>query len=169
VTRATVPEIAQMAGIMKTIQDRQDAIDRGDSPMGVHANVVPFDIDPARVDAGQGHFEQAFDRALVALQSAYAVHQRASMAAANLRRQAVSLESVRLQVEQREAEFNNQLIDLYGTPYPSDIGPVGAYKTGYDGPDLYHFNYIDRDLFDPADVGGVRNVTFTSEFQITGA
>lgn len=168
VTRATVPEIAQMAGIMKTIQDRQDAIDRGDSPMGVHANVVPFDIDPARVDAGQGHFEQAFDRALVALQSAYAVHQRASMAAANLRRQAVSLESVRLQVEQREAEFNNQLIDLYGTPYPSDIGPVGAYKTGYDGPDLYHFNYIDRDLFDPADVGGVRNVTFTSEFQITG-
>lgn len=168
ISRATVPELVQLAGVMKTLQDRQDAIDRGDSPMGVHASVVPFDMDPAQVDAGRGHFEQAYDRALAALQSAYAVHQRASMAAANLRRQTVSLEGLNLQISQREAEFNNQLIDLYGTPYPADIGPAGTYRSGYDGPDLYHFNYIDRDLFNPADVGSVREVTFTSEYRITG-
>ncbi|HTI69173.1 MAG TPA: LamG-like jellyroll fold domain-containing protein [Candidatus Limnocylindria bacterium] len=168
ISRATVPELGQLAGMMNTFQDKQDDIDRGDSPMGVDADVVPFDLDPALVDAGQSHFEQVYSRAVAAVQSAYLVLQRASVAAANLRRQDVSLETFRYQINQREMEFNEKLIDLYGTPYPDDIGPTGAYVTGYDGADLYHYNYIDRDVFNPADAGAVTNVSFYAQYSITG-
>lgn len=169
VSRLTVPEIGQLADLMGTIQDKQDEIDRGDSPMGVAANVVPFDVDPQRVDAGESHFEQVYARAVAALRSADAVLRRAEESASNLRRQDVSLEAFRLQVERREAEFNAQLIDLYGTPYRDDVGPTGIYATGYEGPDLYHFNYLDRDLFNPADAGAVTNVSFYARYQVTGA
>ena len=168
VTRGTVPELSQLAGLMGTIQDKQDDIDRGDSPMGVAANVVPFDLDPLLADAGKSHFEQIYDRAVTAMQAAYTVLQRASEAGENLRRQEVSLETFRYQIAQRENEFNAQLVDLYGSPYPDDIGPTGAFVTGYQGPDLYHYNYIDRDLFSPADAGAVTNVTFNSKYSITG-
>ncbi len=168
ITRATVPELSQLAGLIGTLQDKQDDIDRGDSPMGVAANVVPFDLDPLLADAGKSHFEQIYDRAVTAMQAAYTVLQRASEAGTDLRRQDVSLESFRYQIAQRENEFNAQLVDLYGTPYPDDIGPTGSFVTGYQGPDLYHYNYIDRDLFSPADAGSVTNVTFNSKYSITG-
>lgn len=168
ISRETVPEIEQLAGVMTTVQDKADDADRGDSPMGVAANVVPFDLDPALVDKGYSHFDQVYGRAVTAMQSAYAVLQRASLAGANLRRQDVSLETFRYEVEKREQEFGAQLVDLYGRPYPDDIGPTGAYATGYTGPDLLHFNYIDRDLFNPADAGEVTNVTFHAKYSITG-
>ncbi|HTH46111.1 MAG TPA: hypothetical protein VMB21_01240, partial [Candidatus Limnocylindria bacterium] len=168
VTRGTVPELSQLAGLIGTIQDKQDDLDRGDSPMGVAANVVPFDLDPLLADAGQSHFDQIYARAVTAMQSAYTVLQRASEAGADLRRQDVSLETFRYQIAQRENEFNAQLVDLYGTPYPDDIGPTGSFVTGYQGPDLYHYNYIDRDLFSPADSGAVTTVSFNSKYSITG-
>lgn len=168
VSRATVPELQDLAGISGTVQDIADAIDRGDSPMQVAANVVPFDLDPTLIDAGVSHFEQIYARAVTAMQSAYAILQRASASAANLRRQDVSLETFRYQIAQREAEFNAQLIDIYGTPYADDIGPTGTFSSGYYGPDLYHFNYIDRELFSPADAGAVTNVAFHAQYAITG-
>ena len=30
-----------------------------------------------------------------------------------------------------------------GYPYGDDIGALGAYPAGYDGPDIYHYDYID--------------------------
>lgn len=168
ISRDTVPEIEQLAGLMTTVQDKQDDADRGDSPMGVAANVVPFDLDPRLVDKGYSHFDQVYGRAVTAMQAAHAVLQRASLAGANLRRQDVSLEAFRYEVQQREKEFESQLVDIYGKPYPDDIGPTGAYATGYTGPDLLHFNYIDRDLFNPADAGEVTNVTFHAKYSITG-
>ena len=168
ITRATVPEVAQIAGLVNTIQDKQDDIDRGDSPMGVAANVVPFDLDPTLVDAGQGHFDQVYSRAVAAMQAAYTVLQRASVAGANLRRQDVSLDAFRYQIAQRETEFNQQLVDLYGSPYPDDIGATGTFSSGYNGPDLYHYNYIDKDIFNPSDAGAVTNVSFYAQYSITG-
>lgn len=168
ISRQTVPEIRQLAALSGTIQDISDAIDRGDSPMQVAANVVPFDLDPSLIDKGVSHFEQIYARAVTALQSAYSVLQRASVSAANLRRQNVSLETFRYQVAQREEEFNRELIDLYGTPYADDIGATGTFATGYNGPDLYHFNYIDRDIFSAADAGAVTNVSFYAQYSITG-
>ena len=169
ISRATVPELTQLAGTIQSMQDASDAIDRGDSPMQLSANVVPFDLDPALLDAGVSHFEQVSARAVSALRSAYNMLQRASASAANLRRQNVSLESFRVQVAQRESEFNSELVDLYGTPYSDDIGPTGTFAVGYAGPDLYHYNYIDRDIFNPADAGAVTNVNVALQYAVTGA
>ncbi len=168
ISRATVPELGQLSGFIRTLQEEQDDMDRGDSPMGVSASIVPFDLDPVQLDAGQSHFEQVYARATGAMQTAYTVLQRASVAATNLRRQDVSLEAFRDQINQRENEFNHQLVDLYGTPYADDIGPTGTFAQGYTGADLYHYNYIDRDLFNPADAGAVTEATFTSQYSITG-
>ncbi len=169
ISRATVPALTQVAGNVQALQDASDAIDRGDSPMQLAANVVPFDVDPALLDSGVSHFEQVYARAVSALSSAYNALQQSSAAAADLRRQNVSLESFRQQVSQRETDFNSQLIDIYGTPYSDDIGPTGAYATGYDGPDLYHYNYIDPGIFDPSTAGAVTNISVALQYAVTGA
>jgi flagellar hook-basal body complex protein FliE len=43
----------------------------------------------------------------------------------------------------QELAYNHQLIELYGTPYPDDIGPGKTYPQGYVGPDLLHFMYTE--------------------------
>ena len=168
ISRATVPGLSQVADNVSALQDLADAIDRGDSPMQVSANVVPFDLDPALLDNGISHFEQIYGRAVSALSSAYNALQQSCQAALDLRRQNTSLESFRRQVIQRETELNNQLTDLYGTPYADDIGPTGAFITGYSGPDLYHYNYIDPGIFDPATAGAVTNLSVALQYSLTG-
>ena len=43
-------------------------------------------------------------------------------------------------------------------PYPDDIGPGKTYKQGYDGPDLYHYMYVD-------DLGLDSSFNIEGEFQ----
>ena len=38
----------------------------------------------------------------------------------------------------------NELIEIFGYPYDADIGVNGTYPTGYDGPDIYNYDLIDR-------------------------
>ena len=45
--------------------------------------------------------------------------------------------------QESETDYTAQLVAIYGKPYEDDIGPTGTYPQGYDGPDLYHYNYID--------------------------
>jgi hypothetical protein len=40
-----------------------DQADQGLNPLGLAQGVVPFDIDPAFLDDGQGQFEQVQERA----------------------------------------------------------------------------------------------------------
>src|SRR5690606_36428365 len=42
-----------------------------------------------------------------------------------------------------ETDFANQLIEIFGYPDADDIGPASTYPAGYDGPDLYHYMYVD--------------------------
>ncbi|NJM32117.1 MAG: hypothetical protein HC848_03635, partial [Limnobacter sp.] len=60
-----------------------------------------------------------------------------------LRRQADVQSDFQRNVVEREADFNNRLIEIFGTPFPDDIGPAGTYPSGYSGPDLFHFSYVD--------------------------
>ena len=46
--------------------------------------------------------------------------------------------------------FTRQLIELYGTPYPSEVGPGKTYAQGYTGPDLLEWFIVDR----PYDTSG---------------
>src|SRR6185295_12220612 len=38
----------------------------------------------------------------------------------------------------------NALIELFGTPYPEDMGPGKTYRSGFVGPDTIHYMYVDN-------------------------
>jgi len=60
-----------------------------------------------------------------------------------LRRQADAQSDFQQKVVEREADFNNRLIEVFGTPFPDDIGPM-ALPVRIHGPDLFHYAYVDR-------------------------
>src|SRR6185436_16473492 len=83
------------------------------------------------------------DRANKALLNAVTVFDHANASTQLLRRQADEASSFQQRVVEGEADFNNRLIEIFGTPYADDIGPTGTYATGYTGPDIYHYDYVD--------------------------
>jgi hypothetical protein len=144
IERANIRELPEIAEHFRQIQDEVDQADSGRNPLGLANNVVPFDIDPGAITAGKTHFEQINERANAALQNAVAVFDHANASTQLLRRQADEASKFQELVVNREADFNNRLIEIFGTPYTDDIGPTGTYPTGYDGPDLYHYDYVDK-------------------------
>jgi len=143
IDRTTVHELREVAAAYERIQDQADSADLGLNPLGLGNNVVPFDIDPTLIDDGVTHFEQIYSRALVGLQNAEQVFDHANNSTQLLRRQADSQDDFAKAVIQREQDIKNRLIEIFGYPYPDDIGPGGTYPEGYDGPDLFHFMYTD--------------------------
>ena len=58
---------------------------------------------------------------------------------------------LRRDYEDRELTLNARLIELFGTPFASDMGAGKTYPTDYNGPDVYLFNkYHCSDLFERA-------------------
>jgi hypothetical protein len=143
VDRTTVRELHDIASSLADIQVQVDNADRGLNPVGLAKNVLPFDIDPAAIAAGKTHFEQIYERATKALNNAITVFNHANNSTQLLRRQADSLQNFQNDVGDSEADFNNRLIEIFGYPYPEDIGPAGTYPSGYAGPDIYHYDYVD--------------------------
>jgi len=149
VDRATVLEIRDIASSFNEVQAKLDMADLGLNPLGIAKDAIPFDINPFElVDAlgqpsGRTHFEQIYERALTALNNTLTAFNFANQSTQLLRRQQDSLENFTYNVEQRELDFRNRLIEIFGYPYDDDIGPTGTYPEGYDGPDLYHYMYVD--------------------------
>jgi hypothetical protein len=145
IERANIRELPEIAEAYRQIQEQTDQSDQGNNPLGLANNVVPFDIDPGSITAtgGKTHFEQIADRAQGALQNAVAVFDHANASTQLLRRQADETSNFQQRVTDGEADFNNRLIEIFGTPYSDDIGPTGTYPTGYAGPDIYHYDYTD--------------------------
>lgn len=151
VDRQTVPELTEIATSYDDIETQVDQADLGLNPLGVGTNVIPFDISPTEIDDGKTHFEQIYERAVTAMNNAVAVFDRASNTTQLLRRQADTIASFERSIVDQEKDYNSRLIEIFGYPYPEDIGPGKTYPTGYDGPDLYHYMYqdetgIDKDL-----------------------
>jgi hypothetical protein len=135
------------------IQSRIDGADEGLNPLGLAKGVVPFDIDPAQVDAGLTHFEQIQERAIDALDNVVAVWDFANQLNKMLRFNQDTSEDFRKAVRSTEIGLNKRLIEIFGRPYSED--PL--YPSGYSGPDFYHYMVIDVpqlagtpfDIFDP--------------------
>ena len=144
VDRTTVTELRDIASAYDEIQAKVDMADAGLNPLGLAKNVVPFDIDPALVSQGKTHFEQIYERAVRGMNNAISVFNHANNSTQLLRRQADSVSEFQKGVVEREADFHSRLIEIFGYPYPDDVGPTGTYPTGYDGPDIYHYDYVDR-------------------------
>ena len=142
VDRTTVPEIDEITAAFDAVQGMMDKADGGLNPLGLAKNVVPFDIDPARVSAGDTHFEQIYERAIDAVDNAVTVFNHANQLSESLRRVQDTVNQFTANTAQQERDFKNRLIEIFGYPYAGDIGPGRTYPSGYDGPDLYHWMYV---------------------------
>ncbi|MCL4789533.1 MAG: hypothetical protein KJ070_22540, partial [Verrucomicrobia bacterium] len=146
IDRSTIPELREITVNFEVIQEQQDKADLGLNPLGLAKNVVPFDISPSGIDQGKTHFEQIYDRAVGTLNNAITVFNHANNSSQILRRQADSVADFQQQTIEREADFNNRLIEIFGQPYLEDCGTGKTYPAGYAGPDLYHFAYVEKSL-----------------------
>jgi len=154
IDRTTVSEIYEISSHFIDIQAQVDNADKGLNPLGLAGNVIPFDIDPVEIENGKTHFEQIYDRAVKFLNNSTAVFNHAVNSTQLLRRQADSLKKFQDTVKERENSFNSQLIEIFGYPYPEDIGTSGTYPAEYNGPDIYHYMYID-----PSELVGDTNIS----------
>ncbi len=143
IDRETTPELDEIAAFGSKIQQQLDHIDAGLNPLGLAENVIPFDISSSEIDAGETHFEQVYKRAESALITAAEIFDRVQTCAQALRDQNEDGDFTDA-YEAEEAEYTRRLIALYGYPYSDDLGPGELYDEYYSGPDLLHYNYIER-------------------------
>ena len=145
VDRTTVTGLRELPATAAALETDMDNANAGFTPLGLAQNAIPFDINPNQVTGAnpQTHFEQIYARAVQALDNAVVAFNAAQNVTTDLRRQQNSLTALQNAVTSQEQAYNNQLIELYGTPYPDDIGAGQTYPQGYTGPDLLHYIYVD--------------------------
>ena len=153
IDRSAVPELDQLTEVGAEIQDQMDQALEGVNPLGVPRRVVPFDVDvSAQLTNRRTAFDILFDRVVRSVRNA-----RYSLDSAMKYKRSISggrneANLLNRQFEDREANLNSRLIELFGTPFPRDIGPEQAYATGYRGPDVHFFNkHRCSDLFSAAE------------------
>jgi hypothetical protein len=145
VDRTTVPELSQLPQTANQLQTDMNNAEAGFTPLDLSQNAIPFDIDPLLVTGPnpQTHFEQIYQRAVTALNNSMVAFDDAQNVTQLMRSEEDSLADFQAGVNSQELSYNNQLIELYGTPYPDDMGPGKTYPQGYTGPDLIHFTYVE--------------------------
>ncbi len=141
IDRTTVPELKAIATEGAAIQASLDKADGRLNPLGLSNGALSFDYDPSL--QAKPPFEQIYDRAVGALRNAVAAFHNAERSSRALRQQETALDNQRASILAQENAFTNRLIEIYGTPYPDDIGPGRTYAQGYAGPDLFHPMYVD--------------------------
>jgi hypothetical protein len=142
IDRTTVLEIEEIVSGYEGVQNQVAKADLGLNPLGIAKNAVLFDIDPAQIDAGKTHFEQIYDRAIEAMKNTVTVFDQANQLSQALRALQDTVNNFSQNVDQQERDYKNRLIEIFGYPYDGDIGTGQTYPVGYDGPDLYHYMYV---------------------------
>ncbi len=145
IDRTTVPELLELPNTARALQADLDNAEGGLSPLGLPEGGLAFDLNPSAVVGTEGgtHFEQIYQRAKVALNNAVAAFDDAKDVTRLMRSEQDSLEDLQTAVEKQETAYNNALIELYGTPYPEDMGPGKTYQQDYTGPDILHYMYVE--------------------------
>ncbi|MBL9128381.1 MAG: LamG domain-containing protein, partial [Verrucomicrobiales bacterium] len=155
IDRQTVLELGEIADQAREVQATLDKADLGLNPVGLAKGVVPFDLDPTfnevgstaqigrRAVQGLTHFDQIMERAVKGLQNALRVFNEANRATQSLRQNQDTIDDLTRNARSQELDFKNRLIEIFGYPYAGDIGPGKVYPSGYTGPDLYHYMYVD--------------------------
>ena len=144
IDRTTVPEISEIVSSANAIQATLDAQCAHLNPLGLAKGAIAFDISPSELKAGKSHYEQVYQRALQASLNAKAAFDQASVMNRLLRNQNKSIDEYNHAVDNQERAYEYQLIELFGSPYPGDVGPGKLYEQGYTGPDLYHYYFINQ-------------------------
>ena len=145
---STQDEVAEIAGSLYEIELAMDQANGGVNPLGFDADALAFDIDPLVYDGdAQGrktHFEQIYDRAVLAGNNARTTLDYATAAGNKLRDVATDTEGLIVQAFRQDLDFRNRLIEIFGRPYEGTIGFGEIYPEGYEGPDTLLFAYLDH-------------------------
>lgn len=147
VDRTTVPDLNEIAAAADEILGAVDRANSGLNPLGLAKNVIPFDISRSDLDRGLTHFEQIYGRAVNVLNNTVNVFDYANRFTQQIREAEETAQAFRGDIQERELDFKNRLIETLGYPYPEDTNPETGrtYGVNYDGPDLYHYDYVDVD------------------------
>jgi hypothetical protein len=153
IDRSTVLELQRLPVSGDVFQTTLDNANAHLNPLGLSPGAIAFDISPAELKAGNSHYEQVYGRALGAVLNAKGSFDQAGRMTRLLRNQENQIDDFNTAIEEEERGFNYKLIDLYGTPYPGDVGPGKTYAQNYSGPDLNNWFVVDRptDLVDTSD------------------
>ncbi len=146
VDRKANSDIAVVSANLNSIQRTFDQANDGENPLSLSRDVVPFDINPAKIEDmvyGLTYFEQIHERATQALDNAGAIWDNANEVQNLLRKVGNSESEFRNSVYQEDLSHRNELVKLFGKPYEGTIGPGKVYPAGYDGPDLLLYMYVD--------------------------
>jgi hypothetical protein len=162
IDRTTVPELDELPAVLRDLQASMDNAEARMNPLGLSENTIPFDISPGGgtpfATGADTHFEQIYKRSIVALNNAVTAFNDAKGVTRQMRTEQDSLTGLQTALDKEELAYKNTLVELYGTPYPDDIGPGRTYVTGYDGPDLDHYMYVE--------LAGLTNPTSATEVKI---
>jgi hypothetical protein len=167
VDRTTVPELKQIASAYARIQAAVTNSGNGLNPLGLAANVVPFGINAEALDAGTSHYEQVRCWAVQQLDNAAVLFDYANDNIRRLRTNEDDANDFAVAVGEEESDFTARLIEIYGRPYPESIGIPGGYPAGYDGPDIFFFDYVDPSTLLGSLLGDTNFTTDAFSSQIT--
>ena len=144
IDRTTVLELQRLPVAAESFQTTMDSANAHLNPLGLSPGAIAFDISPSEMAAGNSHYEQIYGRALSAVLNAKGSFDQAGRMTRLLRNQENQIDDFNSAIADEEFAYTYKLIDLYGTPYPGDVGPGKTYAQGYDGPDLYNWFVVDR-------------------------
>ncbi len=145
VDRQSNSDIAVISANLASIQSTMDQSNRGENPLGLSHDALAFDFDPFYNGISwerRSHFEQLYDRAVRAMESAQAIWDNANEPRNMLRQVGNSEIDFRNSTFQEDLSYRNQLIQIFGTPYQGTIGSGKIYPAGYSGPDIALFMYV---------------------------
>ncbi len=173
VDRTTVPELNELPSLALSYQTTMDSANDRLNPLGLSPGAIAFDLDPywnnsqgqelSGVDGGASHYEQISARALRALNNAAGSFNQAATMTRLLRNQENQISDLQTAIQSEEAAYKRELLDIYGSPYPGDIGP-GKYPQGYSDADFDRWWIIDR----PLDwIDTTKPVTVTYRYPVT--
>jgi hypothetical protein len=150
IDRTTVPELGQLVAAANSFQTAIDNANARLNPLGLSPGAIAFDISPSKLQAGESHFEQIYQRALRATLNAKGAFNQAARMTRLLRNQENQIADANTAIVDQEIAFDNELQDIFGSPYPGDVGPGKTYAQGYEGPDYENWFLVDRptDLVD---------------------
>ena len=156
VDRTTVPELNELPSLALSFQTTMDSANDRLNPLGLAPGAIAFDLDPyfnnslgqelSGVDPGASHYEQISARALRALNNAAGSFNQAATMTRLLRNQENQISDQQTAIEDEEYAMLQELKDIYGSPYAGDVGPGKIYPQGYEEPDYFRWNIIDRPL-----------------------
>jgi hypothetical protein len=146
IDRTTVPELLELPVLADDFQAKIDSANSRLNPLGLSPGAIAFDISPSELKSGKSHFDQIYERSLRAVNNAKGSFDQAARMTRLLRNQENQISDFNDSVVDQEGAFDGQLVEIFGKPYPSEIGAGKIYAQGYDGPDLYQWFVVDRPI-----------------------